>query len=160
MPEGAPETWYDDRDSDCDGASDFDQDGDGYDSEVWGGLDCDDVDEGTHPGVTLDACYGGDEDCDGRVDEDCAVPQDTGEVVDTGGTLDTGEPDTGVGTGLTDSGDTGGTGTVGDTETSPVDKGEEAPPGCGGGCGGCGGGVPSAAWFFVLIPLVSRRRAA
>ena len=40
----ALETWYDGADQDCDGASDFDRDGDGYDSEaeLAGGTDCDD----------------------------------------------------------------------------------------------------------------------
>ena len=32
-------------DSDCDGASDFDQDGDGEDSADYGGTDCDDINE-------------------------------------------------------------------------------------------------------------------
>ena len=42
-----PEVWYDGVDQDCDGGSDFDQDGDGFDAETEtpGGTDCDDTDE-------------------------------------------------------------------------------------------------------------------
>jgi hypothetical protein len=41
---GAPESWYDGIDQDCGGDSDFDADGDGYDSEDYGGIDSDDSD--------------------------------------------------------------------------------------------------------------------
>ena len=41
---GATETWYDGVDQDCDGGSDYDQDGDGYDRDLDGGTDCDDTD--------------------------------------------------------------------------------------------------------------------
>jgi alpha-tubulin suppressor-like RCC1 family protein len=41
---GAEEVWYDGVDSDCDGGSDYDADGDGQDAEKWGGTDCDDAD--------------------------------------------------------------------------------------------------------------------
>lgn len=40
----ADEVWYDGIDQDCDGGSDYDQDGDGYDSDAYSGLDCDDDD--------------------------------------------------------------------------------------------------------------------
>ena len=66
----ATETWYDGVDSDCDEASDYDADGDGYDSADHGGTDCDDTDSSTHPGAT-DADYDGvDSDCDGASDYD------------------------------------------------------------------------------------------
>ena len=41
---GAAETWYDGTDSDCDGRSDYDADGDGLDAIAYGGEDCDDTD--------------------------------------------------------------------------------------------------------------------
>ena len=67
---GATEVWYDGLDSDCDGASDFDQDGDGYDATAWGGTDCDDGARAIHPGAT-DRWYDGiDSDCDGASDYD------------------------------------------------------------------------------------------
>ncbi|MCB9742522.1 MAG: putative metal-binding motif-containing protein [Alphaproteobacteria bacterium] len=48
---GAAETWYDGTDSDCDGASDYDLDGDGDDSLDYGGTDCDDSDATRYGGV-------------------------------------------------------------------------------------------------------------
>jgi MYXO-CTERM domain-containing protein len=67
---GASETWYDGVDADCDGASDFDADGDGYDSDGYGGNDCDDDDASIHP-EAVDAWYDGvDANCDGASDFD------------------------------------------------------------------------------------------
>ena len=40
----ATEIWYDGVDQDCDQWSDYDQDFDGYDSDQYGGDDCDDLD--------------------------------------------------------------------------------------------------------------------
>ena len=36
---GAPDAWYDGVDTNCDGANDFDQDGDGHDAQAYGGDD-------------------------------------------------------------------------------------------------------------------------
>lgn len=73
---GAP-TWYLDQDGDGFGSAEESLAAcarpDGYSGE---GTDCDDTDASIHPGVQ-EACGGGDEDCDGGVDEAGAV----GEVV-------------------------------------------------------------------------------
>ena len=64
----AEEIWYDGVDQDCDEGSDYDQDGDGYDSDIYGGDDCDDTLDWANPGETTDSCYDGvDQDCDGVV---------------------------------------------------------------------------------------------
>ncbi len=66
----AVDTWYDGVDSDCDGASDFDADADGHDSDAYGGGDCDDEDDEIHPDA-VDAWYDGiDTNCDGLSDFD------------------------------------------------------------------------------------------
>ena len=68
-PEGT-ETWYDGVDSDCDGASDYDVDGDGYDSDAYGGTDCEDSDASVSPDATETWYDGVDSDCDGLSDYD------------------------------------------------------------------------------------------
>jgi hypothetical protein len=76
---GAPERWYDGRDGDCDGGSDFDQDGDGFDAESSSaqGPDCDDLDPTVHPDAEEDA---------GPVDRDCDGFSDPRhELLPTGG---------------------------------------------------------------------------
>jgi hypothetical protein len=66
------EIWYDGVDQDCDEGSDFDQDGDGFDSDVYGGDDCNDELDWAYPESGEDACYDGvDADCDGSSDYDC-----------------------------------------------------------------------------------------
>jgi len=67
---GAIETWYDGVDQDCDGASDYDQDGDGYRSDEHGGTDCDDADPVVHPDAEEFWYDGVDQDCDGASDYD------------------------------------------------------------------------------------------
>ena len=63
---GATETWYDGVDSDCGGDSDYDADGDGYDT----GDDCDDTDSSVSPDATEVWYDGVDSDCDGASDYD------------------------------------------------------------------------------------------
>ncbi len=66
----AEETWYDGVDGDCDGADDYDRDGDGYATDEHGGEDCDDADPGVRPGG-YDAPYDDvDSNCDGASDWD------------------------------------------------------------------------------------------
>ncbi|MCK6525099.1 putative metal-binding motif-containing protein [Myxococcota bacterium] len=73
---GASDLPYDGVDGACDGdLGEFDADADGYDSAAQlgydgapAGGDCDDDDPDVSPGA-LESCGGGDEDCDGAVDE-------------------------------------------------------------------------------------------
>ncbi len=61
---GAEEVWYNGVDNDCLGGSDYDQDGDGFESEeAIGGPDCNDTDAAVHPDA-LDSL-------DDDVDSDC-----------------------------------------------------------------------------------------
>ena len=62
---GADEIWYDDIDQNCDGGSDFDQDGDGQASDQYGGQDCDDENNTIYDGASEIANDGIDQDCDG-----------------------------------------------------------------------------------------------
>ena len=73
---GAPDDWYDGRDTNCDGADDFDQDGDGFQTTVINddplnrGGDCQDANALMFPGAD-DPWYDGvDSDCDGSDDFD------------------------------------------------------------------------------------------
>ena len=88
---GAEEIWYDGLDEDCDEASDYDQDGDGFvttdlddedeptydpgtgdvveDGSTTDGGDCDDENARVYPG-NRERCDSADNDCDGEVDED------------------------------------------------------------------------------------------
>ncbi|MCK6516607.1 hypothetical protein L6R46_16330 [Myxococcota bacterium] len=66
---GAAEGWYDGQDQDCDGGSDFDQDGDGVERQPEG-RDCDDTDPDVIPGATERWYDDIDQDCDGGSDFD------------------------------------------------------------------------------------------
>ncbi len=67
---GSADVWYDGVDSDCAGNSDYDQDGDGYDSVDYGGTDCNDEDATINPGATEVWYDGVDQDCSGGSDFD------------------------------------------------------------------------------------------
>ncbi len=69
---GAAEVWYDGVDQDCSGGSDYDADGDGYDSDAHGGADCDDTEPTANPGRTEVCGDGIDNDCDGDDNEEGA----------------------------------------------------------------------------------------
>jgi len=85
---GATDIWYDGIDSDCDGASDYDADGDAYDAEAHGGSDCNDADADVNPGAT-DVWYDGvDSNCDGASDDDA-----DGDGVDLADDCDDTDPD-------------------------------------------------------------------
>jgi hypothetical protein len=81
------DAWYDGVDQDCGGNSDYDQDGDGYDSDSelqpdgsLGG-DCDDLDPGFSPSVQEVCDAGLDNDCDGLSDDaDPSAELSTGTV--------------------------------------------------------------------------------
>ncbi|MEY3209932.1 MAG: hypothetical protein RIT28_413, partial [Pseudomonadota bacterium] len=66
---GAGEGWYDGKDQDCDGASDFDQDRDGVERQPEG-RDCDDTDPDVFPGAAEVWYDDVDQDCDGGSDFD------------------------------------------------------------------------------------------
>ena len=68
--EMAKDAWYDGIDSDCDGADDFDQDGDGEQALQFGGTDCDDTNAGIHTEAGEKAGDKIDADCDGLADPD------------------------------------------------------------------------------------------
>ncbi len=67
---GAEEIWYDGADQDCDGQSDYDQDGDGFDHRDHGGDDCDDTDAAVNPEAAEQYYDGVDQDCDEHSDFD------------------------------------------------------------------------------------------
>ena len=69
---GAPEIWYDGVDQDCSGTSDYDQDGDGFDSaeQAEDGTDCDDENHRIYPTASEIWYDGVDQDCSGTSDYD------------------------------------------------------------------------------------------
>ena len=89
----------DDVDTNCDGHDGIDADGDGFASEISGGIDCDDTDRNVCPGAT-DLWYDGvDSDCSGGSDYD----QDgDGEDSDQYGGTDCDDLDGGINTSATD----------------------------------------------------------
>ncbi len=79
----AEDFWYDGIDSNCDGADDYDQDGDGDESSDYGGGDCNDLDP-TVNSSAVEVYYDGvDQNCDGLSDYD--ADGDGHDSVDWGG---------------------------------------------------------------------------
>jgi len=139
----ATEVWYDGVNSDCSGASDFDQDGDGEDSEDYGGPDCDDFDAD----ITAEDCVGD----DGGDDTGSADGGDDGG--DDGGTDDGGDDGGTDDGGVDDGGDDTGTG------EGAADGGGET--GSDAGCSGCSSAPATggAAWLLLALgTLIGRRR--
>ena len=60
----APDTWYDGIDQNCDGLNDYDQDGDGFASFEYGGVDCNDLDANVTGDVDGDGYHSCIDDCD------------------------------------------------------------------------------------------------
>ena len=168
----ASEIWYDGIDQDCDGASDYDADQDGYDFVQWGGDDCDDADPTIHPDVEDTPYDGIDQDCDGAdltdVDGDGYDGSDAGgdDCDDTDADIHPGADDLewdgidqdcngedGPGEGP----DTDDTGDGLDTGEG-LDKGEIKA----GGCGRCSSGPNPAntlpLWLFALAWVGGRTR--
>lgn len=73
---GAPEIWYDGVIFDCTSLSDFDADRDGYESELYGGDDCDDFDPSVNPSAPPRYNIGYDNNCDGVIYEDPLADED------------------------------------------------------------------------------------
>ena len=73
---GVEDEWYDGEDANCDGADDYDQDGDGFQTYVYNdepsamGGDCQDANPDMHPGAVDDWYDGIDANCDGVDDFD------------------------------------------------------------------------------------------
>lgn len=93
---GAEDAWYDGEDSNCDGADDYDRDGDGFRHESGGDppeeTDCDDTDATIYPNADETLDDGIDQNCDGV---DGIAEEDSG---------DSGEPSTDTGTSESDTG--------------------------------------------------------
>jgi len=86
----AEETWYDGFDQDCAGDSDYDADGDGYDSADYGGDDCDDTDASVTGEMKM--LYV-DVDGDGYGDESSGKEMcPTEGLIEIGGDCDDGDP--------------------------------------------------------------------
>ena len=74
---GALDTWYDGVDQNCDGLDDYDQDGDGYASYEYGGVDCNDLDADVTGDVDGDGYHSCIDDCN---DSDVSINPSVNEV--------------------------------------------------------------------------------
>ena len=116
-----------------------------------------------NPGAALDACGGGDADCDGLVDEDCAGGGDTGDTGDTGedsgGDTESGTSDSGTSDSGAAGADTGSTDPDAKPDYEAADPSVLSQGGC--GCAGGGGGLAGLAGLGVsALGLLRRRRSA
>ncbi len=115
---GATETWYDGVDSDCLEDSDYDADGDGYDSVDHSGDDCDDAESLANPGMAEVCNDGIDNDCSGDAPE-CTLSLD---YSSRGGYRSSDGAESGSGTAIDIAGDLDGDGlsdvVVGESGTS------------------------------------------
>ncbi len=85
---GASDVPYDNMDTNCDDANDWDADGDSYASLAYGrGTDCDDSDPAVNS-AGFETLNGGDDDCDGEVDNQ-ARPQYAPYVYESDASSDT-----------------------------------------------------------------------
>jgi hypothetical protein len=89
----ATEIWYDGVDQNCDGASDYDQDGDSYDHMDYGGTDCDDENADINTDATEIWYDGTDQDCDTLSDYDADYDGQDSETYG-GEDCDDADPDT------------------------------------------------------------------
>jgi hypothetical protein len=148
----ADDLWYDGADANCDGADDFDQDGDGiYPDTLIESGDCDDRDPNVYPGAP-DAWYDGvDSNCDGVDDHD----QDGDGVQAWPAQNDCDDLDPAVHEGTPEVDDDGVDndcdGTIDDAESTSLPE-----PGEGCACGQRGG--LGALWWPTLALLAARRR--
>lgn len=84
---GAPDVPYDNRDTNCLGDDDWDFDGDGYQTALYGvGSDCDDDDPNANTN-SAEAFNGKDDDCDGTNDN-ASDPELSGYIYDADNTTD------------------------------------------------------------------------
>lgn len=152
---GATERWYDGVDEDCAGGSDYDRDGDGFDTSSFGGRDCDDSTATISPDAAEVWYDGTDQNCDGNDDDQDA--DGTPLAADCDDTDPTKAADCSEDSAVVDSGDTAApvdSGTPAADDTAAKGAGP-ATPGCGCTSGGDG---TSAAGLLVLAALTRRRR--
>jgi MYXO-CTERM domain-containing protein len=154
---GAPDALYDGIDGDCDGESDYDQDGDGFDAadqvrpDGTSGTDCDDTDPAINTAAQEIWYDGIDQDCDGESDYD----QD-GDGFDSAGHGgdDCNDSDASVNPSATDA---EGDGVDSDCDGNDAPRADTAEP-VGGGCG-CATGPTGAGWLaLALAATIARRR--